>query len=103
MKQIKTQYKRVFAALTLLCTVGLANTASARDGGHCRHAIQRLNEAQDYFQKMQYMVYNNSLYCPGGWDTNAACMMTIANAYNESMRNLRRAQHEYNRACHGRW
>jgi hypothetical protein len=67
----------------------------------CEQAIQNLNSAQAYHDQMSYMVLNNPMYCPGGWETNAACMTTIANGYNQSVVNLQNAQDEYERACHG--
>ena len=108
---MKTNF--VKTAVAAIAMMSLASSLGFADGfggdhsedrgrGDCERAQEDLNQAQASFNRAQAMVNANSSYCPGGWNTNAACMMTIANNYNQAQTNLQNAQQEYYRDCRRR-
>ena len=101
--QIALTMITLFAALPALADWNRPGPGRPGHGGggrwRCERATDELNQAQANFNQAQAMVFNNAQLCPGGWQSNAACMMAIANNYNQAKANLDRAQQEYYRAC----
>jgi hypothetical protein len=61
-----------------------------RDGDHDRPTIScaqidaNAANASQQLAQANVMLMNNAQLCPGGWNSNAACMMMIANAVNQA-------------------
>lgn len=89
--------------LAIAATTLTVATASAEGSDFyrrgCVWATQELSEAENDYQHAASLVANNAAYCPGGWNTNAACMQTIADNYQRALTRLHRAQDLYNREC----
>jgi len=96
-----TTFLRTALAVLALATVFAVNAEArpGRSGGNCAWAARELSEAESDYQHASAMVMNNSSLCPGGWNSNAACMQTIANNYNRALTRLQRAQNVYNSEC----